>query len=49
MFAAARALGQPPLFYPYTALMRVLDSALASVLPDLWARIALTVCVKGEG
>lgn len=45
-FAAARALGRQPLFYPYTALMRVLDAALAPVLPDQWARIALVVCAK---
>jgi SAM-dependent methyltransferase len=43
-FAAARVLARPPLFYPYTALMRVLDTALAPALPDRWARIALTVC-----
>ncbi len=42
----AKALGEPPLFYPYTALMRGLDTLVAPLLPAEWARIELTICEK---
>jgi SAM-dependent methyltransferase len=41
-----RALGRQPLFYPYTGLLRLLDTAVAPILPERWARIALIVCEK---
>ncbi len=46
LFSLGRALGQSPLFYPYTALLRALDTAVAPRLPERWARIALVVCEK---
>jgi SAM-dependent methyltransferase len=45
-FRAAEALGKAPLFYPYTALLRTLDVAVAPFLPADWARIELTICEK---
>jgi SAM-dependent methyltransferase len=42
----AEALGQAPFFYPYTALLRVVDTAIAPCLPAGWARIELTTCKK---
>jgi SAM-dependent methyltransferase len=46
VFGLGRALGRPPLFYPYTGLLRLLDTAVAPMLPERWARIALIVCEK---
>lgn len=46
LFARGRALGRSPLFYPYTAILRALDTAVAPHLPERWARIALVVCEK---
>jgi SAM-dependent methyltransferase len=46
VFRAAEALGRAPLFYPYTALLRALDVALAPCLPRGWARIELTTYQK---
>jgi SAM-dependent methyltransferase len=45
-FALARALGQRPWFYPYTALVRAVDTVVAPWLPERWARIALSICEK---
>jgi SAM-dependent methyltransferase len=46
LFARGRALGQSPSFYPYTAILRALDTAVAPHLPERWARIALIVCER---
>lgn len=46
LFGLGRALGTRPLFYPYTALLRLIDTAIAPLLPQRWARIALIVCEK---
>jgi SAM-dependent methyltransferase len=46
VFQLATALGQSPFFYPYTALVRSIDSAVARWLPERWARIVLCVCQK---
>jgi SAM-dependent methyltransferase len=43
---AAEALGKAPLFYPYTALLRAVDTAIAPLLPPGWARIELCTCQK---
>jgi SAM-dependent methyltransferase len=43
---AAEALGRRPLFYPYTALLRAVDTAIARHLPRDWARIELTTCQR---
>ena len=47
IFNRARMLGGQPFFYPYTALMRMVDALVCPWLPEDWARIALTVCEKG--
>lgn len=39
-------LGRQPWFYPYTALMRVVDTAVCPWLPADWARIDLVVAQK---
>jgi SAM-dependent methyltransferase len=46
VFRLGRALGKQPLFYPYTGLLRLLDTAVGPRLPERWARIALVVCEK---
>jgi SAM-dependent methyltransferase len=46
LFAWASRLGQQPLFYPYTALMRLIDTLICPWLPPDWARIDLVVCEK---
>jgi SAM-dependent methyltransferase len=46
LFRLGKALGERPLFYPYTALVRALDTTLAPVLPERWSRIVLSVCEK---
>jgi SAM-dependent methyltransferase len=46
-YAVAGKLGQQPFFYPYTALMRLIDTLICPWLPDEWARIDLMVCEKG--
>jgi SAM-dependent methyltransferase len=46
VFRWAERLGQRPLFYPYTALLRTLDTVVSPWLPERWARIALIVCEK---
>jgi hypothetical protein len=42
----AADLGQQPFFYPYTAVMRSLDTLLCPWLPSSWSRIAIAVCQK---
>lgn len=42
----AARLGQKPFFYPYTALMRLIDTLICPWLPMDWARIDLIVCEK---
>jgi len=46
LFAWASRLGQHPFFYPYTALMRLIDTLICPWLPANWARIDLVVCEK---
>lgn len=46
LFAWASRLGQQPFFYPYTALMRLVDALICPWLPADWARIDLVVCEK---
>jgi SAM-dependent methyltransferase len=45
-FRLGKALGERPLFYPYTALVRAVDTLAAPMLPDRWSRIMLSVCEK---
>ncbi|MBT6046584.1 MAG: class I SAM-dependent methyltransferase [Candidatus Scalindua sp.] len=42
-------LGQQPFFYPYTLLMRLIDTFICPWLPANWARIDLVVCEKTKG
>jgi len=46
LLAWASRLGQPPFFYPYTALVRLIDTLICPWLPANWARIDLVVCEK---
>lgn len=46
LLAWASRLGQQPFFYPYTALMRLIDTLICPWLPADWARIDLVVCKK---
>jgi SAM-dependent methyltransferase len=46
VLAWASRLGHRPLFYPYTALVRVIDTLICPWLPVKWARIDLVVCEK---
>lgn len=46
IFNRVRMLGSQPFFYPYTALMRMVDAFVCPWLPEDWARIALVVCEK---
>jgi SAM-dependent methyltransferase len=46
LLAWASRLGQQPFFYPYTALMRLIDTLICQWLPADWARIDLVVCEK---
>ena len=48
IFSWAQMLGSQPFFYPYTALMRMVDAVVCPWLPEDWARIAMTVCEKGK-
>src|SRR5215471_398825 len=45
-FTWARVLGRHPFFYPYTALMRIVDAVVCPWLPEDRARIVLVVCEK---
>lgn len=47
LLAWASQLGQQPFFYPYTALMRLIDTLICPWLPVDWARIDLVVCETG--
>jgi SAM-dependent methyltransferase len=44
----ASRLGQKPFFYPYTALMRIIDTLICPWLPADWARIDLVVCETND-
>lgn len=44
LFASLSRLGGQPWFYPYTALMRLVDTFVCPWLPANWARIELVVC-----
>ena len=46
LFAWASRLGQQPFFYPYTALMRLIDTLICPWLPADWARMDRVVCEK---
>lgn len=46
LFRWAKSLGKKPLFYPYTALMRIVDTLANPLLPRSWARIELVICEK---
>jgi len=46
LLAWGARLGQQPLFYPYTVLMRLIDTLICPWLPVDWARIDLVVCKK---
>jgi SAM-dependent methyltransferase len=48
LLAWGSRLGQQPFFYPYTALMRLIDTLICPWLPAEWARIDLVICIKGE-
>ena len=37
-----------PWFYPYTGMMRMIDSTVCRILPEDWARIELVVCERAE-
>lgn len=39
-------LGKRLLFYPYTAVLRMIDTIICPFLPGNWARIELVVCEK---
>ena len=45
LLAWASKLGQQPIFYPYVALVRLVDTLICPWLPMNWARIDLVVCV----
>jgi SAM-dependent methyltransferase len=46
LLARAARLGQPPYFYPFTALLRMVDTVAGKLLPHDWARIDLVVLAK---
>ena len=48
LLAWASQLGQQPFFYPYTALVRIVDALICPWLPSDWARIDLVVCEKKD-
>lgn len=45
-FTGLSRFGGQPWFYPYTALMRLVDTVVCPWLPENWARIELVVCRK---
>lgn len=47
LFRWGTRLGKKPLFYPYTALTRLIDTIADPLLPTDWARMELVVCAKG--
>lgn len=46
LFAVLSRLGRSPFFYPYTALLRIVDALVCPWLPMAWARVCLVVCRK---
>lgn len=46
VFQTVQKLGHSPWFYPYTALLRVVDEMVCPLLDDSWARIDMVVCEK---
>jgi SAM-dependent methyltransferase len=46
LLAWVARLGQKPFFYPYTALVRIIDSMICPWLPADWARVDMVVCEK---
>lgn len=48
LFVWASLLGKKPYFYPYTALMRLIDTLICPFMPVTWARMDLVVCKKGD-
>lgn len=46
LFRWAKWLGKKPLFYPYTAITRMVNTVIDPLLPTDWARIELVVCEK---
>lgn len=46
LFRWSELLGRSPQFYVHTAALRVLDAVASPLLPERWARIAITVCEK---
>lgn len=47
-FGWTQILGRSPLFYPYTGLMRLVDTFVCPWLPKGWARVDLVVCEKDD-
>jgi hypothetical protein len=45
-FDTVQKLGRAPWFYPYTALLRIVDEMVCPLLDDAWARIDMVVCEK---
>lgn len=48
MFTWSKVFGKSPLFYFYTALMRIIDFMICPFLPKSWARINLVICEKNH-
>ena len=48
VFERLSGLAKPPWFYPYTALMRLVDTLVCPWLPVVWARIDLVVAQKAS-
>ncbi len=46
VFGWTKWLDKKPAFYPYTALMRLVDTVVDPLLPKNWARMDLLVCAK---
>lgn len=46
MLKYAIHLGEKPLFYCYSGLMRIVDTMVCPWLPESWARVDLVVCEK---
>lgn len=48
VWSMASRLGRKPFFYPYTALLRLVDTLICPWLPADWARIDIVVCEKTD-
>ena len=46
LFDTVQKLGRTPWFYPYTALLRIVDEMVCPMLDDSWARIDMVVGEK---